>query len=231
MLLALKYSEPITLCTDGFLGIQCLIFAILVIIKQTQVKTHSLSKIWTGFYLNLAVFAFAGAISHFTTNLDLYAITWPISVISGGIALFCFQIAFLWHNSNEILVSQMVKTPSFIIAIIGILIYLTIIPFTTWNFAVFSGYLVIIAIHFLLLSAKNADQQELMPFNHILKRFLLIILILGIIQVIGKIIQWNYYFGDKNQFLFQPANEIFHIVALYPNAVLFKAIRCNYLQE
>ena len=61
--------------------------------------------------------------------------------------------------------------------------------------------------------------------------YLIIIVILGIIQVIGKALHMNYYFGSTNEFLFQPANEIFHVGAIIVNIYLYRVVKDRYKEN
>jgi hypothetical protein len=198
-----KLSEPQTLITDGMLGLQCIIYALILlsdIRKKKTTRNDKFTLLWCFFFSALSVFAFAGSISHYTTNLDLYQSTWSITLFFGGLALFIFhfiigtQIAKITPKLNKM---------NLILIFLGYLSFNGLIFGLEWNFTYFGYYLVYICIHFYLSYALILRKS--LPFNQLNKKifiYLSIILFLGIIQVIGKKVQWMYYFGDESQFLF-----------------------------
>jgi Family of unknown function (DUF6962) len=225
-----KLSEPVTLFTDGFLGIQCLCYTFFLFRHKSQSSSFQKLLPWLLGFLNLGIFAINGAISHFTTSESIYRITWPMCVIFGGLAILFFQYGLIYYNLDEDQNQEKkIPTPHLILPFLGYLIYFIILYFQDWAFSIFSFYLVYFLLYFLYSFFVTRIDATQKTFHIKILKFLFFLLIFGVIQVIGKAISWNYYFGPNDQYLFQVGNEIFHIGIVFPVWYLYRVIKKEFL--
>jgi len=224
----LKYSEPITLITDGALGIQSFIFALLLAfylaknVEGTIKKESTLN--WALCFFSMGIFALAGAIGHFTTSEEIYWSVWPFCVSFGAVALFFanLEVQVLFFGSRKY---QFVKT-----LIPYAVVQILIIVFN-YAFIWFGVYLVYtVAVYFILyfIDKKSGSQDrdtDKTKFIKVVGIYLFVFLILGIIQTIAKAAGWVIFFGPNSEYLFQPGNEIFHVAALILNQVFYSKLK------
>lgn len=69
------------------------------------------------------------------------------------------------------------------------------------------------------------EYKKKVPKKKSMNKFIYIVLFAVLIEVIGTILNWHYYFGVDNQYLFVPHNDIFHLIALYMMITLQKNIK------
>ena len=124
-------------------------------------------------FLSLSIFAFSGAISHFTTENTVYQFTWPMTVIFGGIALFWFDLALI----DEYFQLNMKWDPKFTGSVVALLGYLIILIFSDWNFGIFGVLLLVFTLHFMLLSHQMKKNDLNSQFYYAIRRFLYVIVI------------------------------------------------------
>ena len=230
-MLATKLSEPVTLITDGAIGVQCLIFSIILFKSLKISRDPAILKMWIGCFLSLSIFAFAGSISHGTPSLTLYSNTWPVCVTFGGVALYFLHIAmmmFYGKKNGESDINQKPHPMVYIIPTTLLIVYLIVLPGSGWSFAYFGYYFIVIALHFFGLFFVNRNVAAKQPFGKILFMYVAVFMIFGVIQILGKTYDWAYTFGSSDQYLFQLGNEIFHIGILYPNWLFYQGICKNF---
>jgi len=221
---AFKHSEPVTLLTDGLLGIECLVCSCLLLAKRKSSPLSRTITAWALGYISLGIFAINGSLSHYTTSYDVYSITWPLCVVFGGVCVFFFQIALMLYESDE---KDAFKTWSYSVPPICLAIYLVALSTLNWNFSLFGGYLGVFLFQFLFSYRNHGSESSKSNLYQSIRNFMLVVVVLGIIQVAGKAAEWNFYYGPDSQYLFQVGNEIFHIAILFPVWYLYTRLKKN----
>jgi hypothetical protein len=230
----LKLAEPITLFTDGIIAIQCFYYAIRLWQKNTTSKNVNLLKLGVIDFIFISGFSVFGAISHFTSNDNVFGLSWPFALILGGCALCIFQILLTELNFTSLFrkgTSNSFHRVIYLVTILILMIFIILNLTTRWNFNYFSGYFVLDCAYFFILvgiqrSQKKKERFE--GFNRVLLYYFFWVLLLGIIQLLGKIFLWQFVFGENSKYLLQLGNEIAHICLLYANFILYRGIQKHF---
>lgn len=214
----LKQAEPTTLATDLLLAIEGFFFAGLLLYlwikNEDQKKTDSLSQVmWIGGLLSIGLFALFGAISHGTFSKVLSDILWPFTMIFGGVS-FVFFVAgvIIYQKESDYLLLLLIP-------VILVVIYLILGFIIDWPFLLWVILLIICSIIIYIFSFKAKQEGKGLALYLIVG--LTIVLIAGVVQAIGGIIGFTMEYGANNEFLFQPHNDIFHIIAMVGLAIFF----------
>jgi MFS family permease len=214
----LKQAEPTTLATDLLLALQAFLFAAILVYllakNDDKKRMDSLTQLmWIGGFISIGLFALFGAISHGTFSKPLSDLLWPFTMIFGGIC-FIFIVAGIIIYQKETDFFLLLLIPLILVVIYFIVGFISGWPFIVW------GILLIfcsIIIYFFSFRAK----QEGKGLGIYMIIGLTVILISGIVQIIGGIIGFTLDYGINNEFLFQPHNDIFHIIAMIGLAIFF----------
>jgi hypothetical protein len=209
----------VTFATDLALTIQGLIFGLLLFWYwyATKEKRTKPTLMWVGGFISVALFALFGALSHGTNLVALGDAFWPPTMIFGGIA-FIFFVAGIIIYQKETNYGKLILIPVALVIIYLIIGFLINWPFLLWVFLLIFCSIIIYIFTF------RAKKDEKFAAKYIIWG-LTIIIIAGVIQAVGGFIGYQTYFGPSNEFLFQPHNDIFHIVAMVGLCFFFIGFR------
>lgn len=214
----IKPAEPTTLATDLSLAILGLVFGMIIVfyyIKKKEKRTITL-LMWILSFFSITLFALFGAISHGTTSVTLSDIMWQPTMIFGGISFVFFASGTIIYQKEEDYLKDLILP---VLLVIGYLIIGFIInwPFLLWVFL-----LLICSVIIFFYSFKARKKGKKLA-NYLIIG-LIIILISGVIQAIGGIIGFEMMYGPNEEYLFQPHNDIFHLIAMVGLTVFFIGI-------
>jgi hypothetical protein len=213
-----KATEPVTLITDLLLFFQGLIYGILLLMRaKKKAQTAQNPLFWILTFLSIGIFALCGAISHGTPSVAVADLFWPPTVIFGGLAFFFFNIAVMIMQQPRPL-TQVLRFP-----LILLVIYIVGLILADWAFILFVAYQLVCSVIIFILSARTQN-EHIKPTIRQINFGLVVLLIAGGVQAVGSILGWRYYFGDDAQYLFQPHNDIFHIIAMYGVYLIYRAV-------
>lgn len=213
-----KLAEPVTLITDALLAIQGFLFAFVLLYfllkNKEKTEVNSLVSImWIGGFISIALFALFGAISHGTTSQSLSDILWPFTMIFGGVCFIFIVIGIIIYQKETDYAKLL------LIPVIAVIVYFIIGFLFDWQFLIWVVLLVFCSI-IIYIFAFKAKQEDKGLARYIIIG-LTIVLIAGVVQGVGGVIGFRTTFGAYNQFLFQPHNDIFHIIAMIGLVIFF----------
>jgi hypothetical protein len=214
----LKLPEPVTLLTDLGLAVEGFLFAFILayyLIKNKPAKENTplIVMMWIAGLISIGLFALFGAIAHGTTSQSLSDFVWPFTMIFGGICFIFIVIGVIIYQ-KETEYSKLLLLP-----IIAVIIYFIIGFILNWQFLIWVLLLVFCSIIIYIFAFKAKQEGKGLAKYIIIG--LTVVLIAGVIQGIGGIIGFKTTFGIYDQFLFQPHNDIFHIIAMIGLAIFF----------
>lgn len=214
----LKQAEPTTLATDLLLAVQGFLFAAILVYfwfkKKDKKRKDSLSQLmWIGGFISIGLFALFGAISHGTFSKPLSDILWPFTMIFGGIC-FIFIVAGIIIYQKETDFFLLLLIP-----VVLVLIYFIVGSISGWPFIVWGILLIFCSIIIYFFSFRAKKEGKGLALYMITG--LTVILISGVVQIIGGVIGFEIIYGENNEFLFQPHNDIFHIIAMVGLFIFF----------
>ncbi|TFG00051.1 MAG: hypothetical protein EU541_03420 [Promethearchaeota archaeon] len=214
----LKQAEPTTLITDLLLAIEGFLFAIILLYlwfkNKDKKKTDSLSVLmWIGGFISIGLFSLFGAIAHGTFSQPLSDIVWPFTMIFGGICfIFILTGVIIYQKETDFLLLLLMP-------LVLVIIYFILGFITNWPFLLWVILLIICSVIIYIFSFKAKQEGKGLAIYLIVA--LTVILISGVVQAIGGIIGFTIDYGTNNEFLFQPHNDIFHIIAMVGLAIFF----------
>ena len=169
-------------------------------------KRDKPTLMWIGGFFCVALFALFGALSHGTDLIALGDVLWPPTMIFGGIAFIFFVAGVIIYQKGTGYGKLL------IIPIILVIIYFIVGFIINWPFLLWVVLLIICSIIIFIYAFKLKKEEK--PIAKYIIRGLTIIIIAGVIQAVGGIIGYQSFFGPSNEFLFQPHNDLFHLVAM-----------------
>jgi hypothetical protein len=237
-----KYSEPITLISDGLIAIECIIFAFLLFNRKKTHQTSILLRPWIFSLINFGLAGISGAVYHFSIHETTCEVSWKFILLFSGAAVACFQIGLvLFANQSHLLLHKFdpesdISPLTFFreayqIGIYTFSIYVIILVFTDWSFLILRFYSFFFLGHFVVSYWKNKHELLKQWYYHKFGIVLLCSLILGIFQGVGKYFHWGFYFGENQDYFFHLGNEIYHFGILYPIYIFFQALKTTFLKN
>jgi hypothetical protein len=217
---ALQPQDPTTFVTDMLLFLQNAGFAIYLLVKTPRGEKRQASIVWICTFLSIGIFAFCGAISHWTKYVAVSDVMWPPTMIFGGLAFFFFNVGVLMHIFGKNSRKHLVLPGLFLV------IYLIIIPILDWLFILFVTYQLLCSIMIFLYAIPR---QKADPFLKSCVTGLIILLVAGVIQALGSMLGLKFLYGNAEQFIFKPHNDVFHIIAMIGLTIIFQGLRKNKL--
>lgn len=211
--------EPVTLATDLILAIQGFAFGLyLLLLLRKKRKTDDITTLmWIGGFFSIGLFALFGALSHGTTSVILGELLWPPTMIFGG-------ISFIFIVTGSIIYQKETNYAKFIVIPVILVIGYFILGFVTgWPFLLWVILLLICSVIIYYFAYEAKKEKKLLAKYLIIG--LTVVIIAGLVQGIGGFIGYRAMIGPNNEYLFQPHNDIFHIIAMVGLSIFFIGFR------